>query len=354
VGISDSLVGLRTVVFPLFTAGVDLFFVLSGFLIVGILLDHREAKNYFQVFWARRILRIFPVYFLLLATYLVALAVHTNLSSPALEVWLFKDTLPAWSYALFIQNYFMAFENHTGSYWIGVTWSLAIEEQFYLLVPLLVFVLNRKQMLMLALACIVVAPVLRLWPGADWHWYYFATPCRMDALMFGVVVTCAIRDEAIMNFCRKWRMALDGLTLALTAMVMDGPVMHMEPRIRYSCYAAIFAYCILRIFLAEAGWLRSALRLRLLVQLGLISYPLYMYHQAINGLVHGWLFGKAPAVLDFAQLAAAALVIGISVILAAISTRYFERPFRQKGRTLKYSFEPAAGAAAIQVASPHL
>jgi peptidoglycan/LPS O-acetylase OafA/YrhL len=354
VGISEKLVEIRGVVFPFLVGGVDLFFVLSGFLIVGILLDNREAKNYFRVFWSRRILRIFPVYFLLLATYLAALALHTHLSFPALDVWLFKDpTLPAWSYALFIQNYFMAFENQTGSYWIGITWSLSIEEQFYLVVPLLVFILKRRQMLALALACIVVAPVLRFWPGADWHWFYFATPCRMDALMFGVAVTCAIRDRTIMNFFRKWRLAFDGLILALAAISLDTPLLHMDSRIRYSVLAAIFAYCILRIFLVEAGWNRALLRSRLLVQLGLISYPLYMYHQAVNGLVHGWLFGTAPAVRDFGGLAAAALVIGISVILATVSTRYFERPFRQKGRTMKYSYEPADGASKVQVGSAH-
>jgi peptidoglycan/LPS O-acetylase OafA/YrhL len=91
-----------------------------------------------------------------------------------------------------------------------------------------------------------------------------------------------------------------------------------------------------------------------LVQLGLISYPLYMYHQAVNGLVHGLLFGKPPTVIDFGQLAAAVLVIGISVTLAAVSTRFFERPFRQKGRRMKYSFEPADGAAMIPAASSHM
>jgi len=354
-GAPPSLAPLRVIFFPFFVGGVDLFFVLSGFLIVGILLDNREAKNYFRVFWSRRILRIFPVYFLLLATYLAALAVHLHLNVPSLDVWLFKDnTLPAWSYALFIQNYFMALQNNTGSYWIGITWSLAIEEQFYLLVPLLVFLLNRRQMLAVALACIVVAPVLRFLPSVDYYWFYFATPCRMDALMFGVAVTCVIRDEPILNFFRKWRFAFDGLILALVALSLDTPWLRMDSRIRYSVLAAIFAYWILRIFLVEAGWLRALLRSRLLVQIGLISYPLYMYHQAINGLVHGLLFGEPPNTFDFAHLAAAVLVIGISVTLAALSTRYFERPFRQKGRTMKYSFEPARGAAAIQVTSPQI
>src|SRR5262249_45843542 len=201
----------------------------------GILLDYRQATNYFRVFWTRRILRIFPVYFLLLGTYLAALALHLHFHFPALDVWLFKDTLPAWSYALFIQNYFMAYALHIGSYWNAITWSLAIEEQFYLLMPLLVFVLNSRQLLAVALACVVIAPALRFWPGANGNWVYFPTPCRMDALMFGVLATCVIRDEAMLNFFRRWRVAFDAAVLILFVMALDIPGHRfVDPRLHYS------------------------------------------------------------------------------------------------------------------------
>jgi peptidoglycan/LPS O-acetylase OafA/YrhL len=349
--IPQSLLSIRGVVFPIFVSGVDLFFVLSGFLIVGILLDHRQATNYFRVFWTRRVLRIFPVYFLLLATYLVALALHLRFHFQALDVWLFKDTLPAWSYALFVQNFFMAFGDQIGSYWNAITWSLAIEEQFYLLVPLLVFVLNRRQTIWLALACVVIAPILRFWPGAGEHWYYFATPCRMDALMFGVLVSCVIRDEAALNFFRRWRVAFDVAILIVFVMALDIPgYRFVDPRLHYSLRGVIGAYCILRIFLVDGGWFRAALRWRFLVNLGLISYSLYMYHQAVNGLVHGILFGAAPAMTGFPQLLAGSFVIAVSVTLAALSTRYFELPFRRKGRAFKYSL--AAPAEALPLAAP--
>lgn len=351
--IPESLLQMRGVVFPIFLSGVDLFFVLSGFLIVGILLDHKQATNYFRVFWTRRILRIFPVYFLLLATYLAALALHLRFHFQVLDIWLFKDTLPAWSYALFIQNYFMAFADHIGSYWNAITWSLAIEEQFYLLVPLLVFVLNRRQIVWLALACVVIAPILRFWPGADDHWYYFATPCRMDALMFGVLASCVIRDEAALNFFRRWRVAFDVAVLILFVMAFDIPGHRfVDPRLHYSLRGIIGAYCILRIFLVDGGWFRTALRWRFLVNLGLISYSLYMYHQAVNGLVHGLLFGAAPAMMSVRQLLTGIFVIAVSACLAALSTRYFELPFRRKGRAFRYSFAPSAETAAIPVAAP--
>jgi peptidoglycan/LPS O-acetylase OafA/YrhL len=339
VGTTDDniLFWIRTPFGPLMVGGVDLFFVLSGFLIVGILIDNRDADNYFRTFWSRRILRIFPVYFLLLATYLIALAIDRALHVPALDVWLISDTLPTWPYFLFLQNYFMATANDVGSYWVGITWSLAIEEQFYLLVPLFVFVLNRKQVLGLAIVCVIAAPIIRCWPGTSFGWMYFSTPSRMDALMFGVIVACVVRNEKILSVCRTWRPALDVLALALLAAFIDGRVAVFARTLSFTILGVIFAYSILRIFLVEKDWYRSALRLPGLVWLGSISYPLYMYHQAVNGIVHGFFFGGAPVIFNFKELAAALLVLVIAVVLASLSTRYFERPFRVRGGALRYS-----------------
>jgi peptidoglycan/LPS O-acetylase OafA/YrhL len=281
------------------------------------------------------------------------LGVKSATNAPALNVWLFKDSLPVWSYPLFIQNYFMAVEQQTGSYWVGITWSLAIEEQFYLIMPLLAFVLRRSQVFFLALVCIAIAFFLRVAFGNDW-WNYFGTPFRMDSLMFGAAVACVVRDERILKFCRRWRAVLDVATIFLAMLALQTPLLKLERLYCFSIMSAVTAYIILRIHLVDGGWVRSVLRAQVLVQLGAISYPLYMYHQAVNGLVHGIWFGKEPAILEFRQLMAAVLVMTISIVLAALSTRYFERPFRQKGKTLKYSFEPAIGASAIQVEAPLL
>lgn len=342
VGLTDALhPTINSFLTTIVSSGVDLFFVLSGFLIVGILFDNRKSRNYFRVFWSRRALRIFPVYFLLLATYLVALSIR----GPILNLWLLKDTMPPWTYAMFVQNYAMAENGNLGSYWVGITWSLAIEEQFYLVVPLLVFLLSRSQMLGLAVACIVIAPIFRCWPGASWYWSYMVTPCRMDALMFGVAVACIIRDERLFAFFKRWRPLLDLFWLAVIVGLFQGAFnITIAPMFYFSVVALIYAYCILRIFLAD-DWLCAALRWRALTWLGGISYPLYMYHQAINGLLHGLLFGKGPAIFSWAQLAVAFFVIATSILLAWVSTRYFEMPFRQRGRTIRYARTPTVEAA---------
>src|SRR4051812_10334891 len=112
--------------------GVDLFFVLSGYLISNILLKHRESGSYFSSFYGRRALRIWPIYYLMCAASLGGWLL-------GLSPTLFDTSgVPGWTYLFGLQNFGIAVARNNGVYWLGGTWSLAIEEQFYLLFPLIV------------------------------------------------------------------------------------------------------------------------------------------------------------------------------------------------------------------------
>src|SRR5262249_50866528 len=117
--------------------GVDLFFVLSGYLITGILLQNAGAANYFSTFYLRRSFRILPIYFGMVAIYLIG----RQIGRPA---GLFDGAVPWWSYILGVQNFWMTIHQTFGATWLAATWSLAVEEQFYLLFPLLVFFLSPR------------------------------------------------------------------------------------------------------------------------------------------------------------------------------------------------------------------
>jgi peptidoglycan/LPS O-acetylase OafA/YrhL len=246
-----------------------------------------------------------------------------------------------WTYATFTQNYVMAMRpDHVGSLWVGITWSLAVEEQFYLLFPLLVYALRRTTLLWVAIGCIVAAPVIRvaLWElGGTFYSGYFPTPARMDSLMFGFVVACVIRHRASLELVRRFRLPLDVVGLALFVLIVEDSIGRWMPTLRFTSLSAMFAYGILRIFLVEQGWYRSALRSSFLVNVGLISYAWYMYHQAVNGLLHGMILHSTPLVSNGRELAVSCLVLLVSAALAAISTRYYERLFRLLGRRVAFA-----------------
>src|SRR5919199_1508083 len=174
-----------------FLSGVDLFFVLSGFLLGGILLEKKEAPNYFKAFYVRRICRIFPLYFLCLLVFLILLPVTLG--------WLFGDSigmlagdsLPLWSYFTFTHNFAMAQLGGWGTLWLAHTWSLAVEEQFYLILPLLICSFSRERLPYLLVGLILAAPLWRAFLY-NFHPYgglasYVLLPCRADSLLVGVL-----------------------------------------------------------------------------------------------------------------------------------------------------------------------
>src|SRR5690349_17654113 len=133
--------------------GVDLFFVISGFLIAGILLDTKGDAGYFKNFYARRALRIFPLFYLFVIGVFIAFAHNPDFRERAGS--------PFW-YLAHLGNVPEGLLGHDTPYWIAPTWSLAIEEQFYLTFPLLVYALDRRRLTIVLGAMIVVAPLIRL------------------------------------------------------------------------------------------------------------------------------------------------------------------------------------------------
>ena len=116
--------------------GVSLFFTLSGYLIIPMVAEQKTEPGFLARFWCRRAFRLLPGYVLLLLSYVVA-AAWWPASSPGREQ-LLDSTIPLWSYGIFAQNIQMAAQNYLGNEWLRVTWSLAVEVQFYALICLIV------------------------------------------------------------------------------------------------------------------------------------------------------------------------------------------------------------------------
>jgi len=325
-------------------SGVDLFFVLSGFLIGGILLDVRSSPRYFQTFYLRRAYRILPLYFLVIglsllphlaAEFSAARAAHT---SPL--------PMPWWVYALFVQNFWMAHLGTFGPSGIGITWSLAIEEQFYLTIPLVIRKVRPRNLLIVLLMVIVCAPWLRVllhssmaFPGLA---SYVLTPARADGLSLGVLAALLVRNPTFWNWLRSHRLILWQITilffLGTCYMTWQGYDALSLPMTTWGfSWLAVFYTCILLIAtLPGDGIVPRILQNNALMRLGTLAYCSYLVHVAImNALRH-------PLRVHFPQYPVAAWLTGgvlgmvLTLLIAALSYKYFEKPLLRRGHQHPY------------------
>jgi peptidoglycan/LPS O-acetylase OafA/YrhL len=179
-------------------SGVDLFFILSGFLIGGILVDARASENYYSTFYIRRGFRILPLYSLLilLGFLLVELGAHGGGAMKGVSLhpapWLY--------YLTFTQNFYFAKHTEIINY-MQITWSLAVEEQFYLTLPLLVRKVHRDRLLGVVVGMAVFFGVLRsvlYWNGYISAMQAYVLPfCRFDSLFIGVACALLVRKQSL-------------------------------------------------------------------------------------------------------------------------------------------------------------
>jgi peptidoglycan/LPS O-acetylase OafA/YrhL len=314
-------------------SGVDLFFVLSGFLIAGILIDHRNTSNYFKVFYVRRLCRIFPLYFLVVVSF--AILWNFNFAHSTSFRWLFDDPFPLWSYASFTQNIFMGERGDFGPSWLNVTWSLAVEEQFYLLVPLLIYFLPKRPLVWVLLGAIVAAPVLRhLYPGLR---SFVNTPWRSDSLLSGALLAVFVRWHPFVQVVRQRRTLVFSVFFCLLGLAS---VMVIRPKIfgpfDHSILAALYTVFIL---IAFTGFepVCAVLRWPVLIWFGQLSYGIYLFHQPVSGLLHALLRRDEPRIQSFVDAGITMAAFVITMVLAMLSFRYFEGPILQIGHRFRYS-----------------
>ncbi len=323
-------------------SGVDLFFVLSGFLIVGILLDNRGASNYFRAFYIRRICRIFPLYFLLLGLFIL-LPPLLSLPDPV-QAWLFSNPHPLWSYATFTQNILMGLREGYGPNWLGITWSLAIEEQFYLFIPLLVFFFRRRTVVYVFLSAVLLAPLLRIgYPG--FH-AFINTPWRADSLLSGGCLAILVRSPEVVSLIGKYRRYLYVVFMMLLA---GAAVMTLHPegfgRLNHSWLAGLYSAFVLIAATDADSLIGRVLGNKVLVWFGTLSYGIYMFHQAVSGLVHGLLRNDIPSMRSLSDAGVTALAFLATLFLAWLSYTYFEKPILQIGHRTHYVYDAEAVAA---------
>ena len=309
--------------------GVDLFFVLSGFLITGILLDSAGKPRYFRNFYARRALRILPLYYAILI--LIAICYRGAHDYVFLSAFYLSNMAPIFGVAVYY----------------GPLWSLSVEEHFYLLWPWLISRLKTRHIWVLAAGICVIEPVFRGiaffhgWDVATYSWF------RFDGLAAGALLALFIRS-AWYSDKRLWKLGLSCIAGA-AILAVGGLPFGIYTRKRLAGDALLFTFCavlftgLMAVVLGKRIHLVNILmRSRVLRRCGELSYFLYIAHWLI---FYGWdsMVGKYPGEFvahlgRFGALCVRALcVYAVCFVLAELSRRYFEGPLLGLKRYFAYS-----------------
>lgn len=345
--------------------GVELFFILSGFLITGILYDTYNEPHYFRNFYMRRLLRIFPLYYGVLTVVFIVAPLIPLLRGPTLD-YLVDRQAWAWLYAV---NIYIAKHGEWSFSYLDHFWSLAIEEHFYLFWPVLVFVMARRPRLLIVVSlatalCAMLARLTGSLMGLSWWTIYTLTPFRLDGLALGGFLAVTARHpRGLERLVRALPLVIvtAGGVLAVT-FVWTRLVSRAELELILPVRAALILILLACLLLwAVISPDRSATSRffcsRFMVCLGTYSYGLYVYHHFISYYLvtnrtdlelAGWVGSHPAAVALQATLGASA-----SLALAYGSYELFEKRFLRLKRLFGTAKESAPERpAAVGAAGP--
>lgn len=306
--------------------GVDLFFVLSGYLITGILLRDRHG---YRNFLARRALRIFPLYYLCLALFTAVAVFRADQAS-----W---EAMKAWGgvpwFFVYLGNIHAAWANSLPPVLSFATlWSLQVEEQFYLVFPVAVYLLSLRNLRRFLIGCAIAAPLARtalvLFAPQNLIAGYVLMPCRMDALAMGgllAILLIGVRPPAAHA---RFAFALGGAIAAgifCAAYWNRQTATAYDPSMRSIGYSAVDFACaslLCWILLSPASKLTGMLRLRPLVYTGQVAYGLYLLHEPAS-----WAARRLLGGIEAHSALSVPITFTASFAAAALSWRFFEAPF---------------------------
>jgi peptidoglycan/LPS O-acetylase OafA/YrhL len=336
--------------------GVSLFFVLSGFLITGILLDTRGARRALPTFVARRALRIFPLYYATLLFFFVVLpTLH------ALPSWLEMDYANQLWFWTYLTNWTTPFGH--GGFGLSHFWSLAVEEQFYLLWPLTVLHVRTPRVVAASLLLILIAVISRIVIGvsslpADMIQgaLYFFTTSRCDALALGALIALAARHRMWaprLRLAARIGMVVAGLALLVITIIRHtfGQNDVLVATVGQSFVAALFGGLVawgMHPVIGAPRWFTALLESRALRAVGKYSYAIYVIHFPITqgvmrAIPKSVLAPETPRDLLF-PTAVAIGIFAVTYCAALISWSVLERPCLNLRRFIPSPDREAHGA----------
>lgn len=329
--------------------GVDLFFVLSGYLIIGILIDYRDSPNVIQVFYWRRFLRIWPPYLLLIATYWCC---YFALGESAAFNTNGGATVQVMAQLLFAWNWIMAVADGPVARAFSVTWSVAIEEWFYLIAPWLILACSTARLprllLTIGILSIVGRAVAYLVMGSHLA-PYILTPFRLDGLCAGGLLAWALRTPEFRLLLEKNKESVGRLVLGF---VIAAPLFvafskgHLDRNMHLFGHTFLsVGYTLVLLWLIQNLGSSRTLFFRndFLREAGRYSYTLYLFHPLFISL-YFVLAGRSERILSYGDVLLAFAALASSIAFAALSFRIMERPLSKLGHRLNYISGGISGA----------
>jgi peptidoglycan/LPS O-acetylase OafA/YrhL len=308
-------------------SGVDLFFVLSGYLITGILLDSKGKPHYYRNFIIRRTLRIFPLYYasLLIVAYLTFYPYPIRWHD-------FLHTGDGWWYLSYVGNIRSFLKNDwPGAALLTPLWSLQVEEQFYLSFPFLVWAVKRGTLAKVLASSVAFALLLRIVLAITMPKYllgtYMLMPCRMDALAMGGLIAIARREKPewlTSRWVRRGTAISAAIAVAICVIWGSNPWSTAMRTLGYTSIDLTYTGLLVMLISSPTGTWGKICRWRWLVWTGVVSYGLYLLHGPARVVVRqivGPKLGIAEAgSLEFLFLMA------VAISAAALSWWCFESP----------------------------
>ena len=312
--------------------GVDLFFVLSGYLITSILLESVNSPHYLRNFYMKRVLRVFPLYYLSLVILLFLLPM----------LGFFQNEAPyyvhnQWWFWLYLQNWLFSFHSPASAHYMNHYWSLGVEEQFYLVWPFIILWLRKlRRLLVFMIAVLVVLLIFRsimwMYRIEDFNYTTFYLFTRIDGICIGCLV--AILQRINFNFLNK-NTALIAVSLAILNFIFyflnrnnNFPYFAF---VGYTTFAALFGLLLNESVAGETRIINAVLTIPVLKFFGKISYGLYIFHWPVYLIVYPFFIKKLEDLYHFnvgvTQVICAIIATLAALLISVISYYGFEMRF---------------------------